>query len=105
MGELVRLCNLDDVADGKMVYAEVLGCDYLIVRRGDDVYVLDGTCTHDWRRLDEGTLEGDVVTCPGDGGQFNVRTGEVVKTPPTFPLATYDATVKDGGVYADVTGY
>lgn len=105
MTELVRLCDVDAVADDSMHYVEVLGCDYIVVKREGEIYVLDGTCTYDWSRLDEGTLEGDVVTCPGDGGQFNVKTGEVVQKPPTFPLSTYEVTLKDDAVWAPVTGY
>ncbi|MFQ5552311.1 MAG: Rieske (2Fe-2S) protein [Thermoplasmata archaeon] len=105
MGEAVKLCNLDQLEEGKMLYVEILGCDYIVIERAGEVYALDGTCTYDWARLDDGTLEGDVVTCPMGGGQFNVKTGEVVKGPPSFPLQTYPVTVNGGDILADVTGY
>lgn len=105
MGELVKLCSMEDLADGRMVKVEILGCDYIVVGRGGSAHVVDGSCTNDWADLSVGVLEGDVVTCPGCGGQFNVTTGEVVKTPPTFPLATYPATLKGDEVWGDVTGY
>ncbi|MEE9592433.1 MAG: Rieske 2Fe-2S domain-containing protein [Thermoplasmata archaeon] len=105
MGELVKLCDVDQLEEGRMLYVEILGCDYIVVQRAGEVYALDGTCTYDWTRLDEGVLENDVVTCPTGGGQYNIKTGEVVKTPPSFPLQTYPVTVDGAEVLADVTGY
>ena len=53
---------------------------------GDDVvalfnvsgrmYALDGICPHQGGPLGQGTLDGDVVTCPWHGWQFDVRTGQ-----------------------------
>lgn len=105
MPELVRLCSLDDLAEGGMHKVEILGCDYLVVKFGEEVYVTDASCTHEWADLSEGTLEGDVLTCPQHEGQFNVRSGEVVRDPPTYPLDTYTVKIVENDVYADVTGY
>lgn len=105
MGELVRICSLDELEEGKMLKVEILGCDYVVVKRQDDVYVIDGACTHEWADLSKGTLEGEVVTCPLHQGQFNIRTGEVLREPPTFPLQTYNVKIIDNEVWADVTGY
>jgi nitrite reductase/ring-hydroxylating ferredoxin subunit len=38
-------------------------------------------------------LDGGVVECPFHGGQFDVRTGEVVASPPEEPVATYPVQV------------
>ena len=105
MGELVKLCTLAEVEEGKILYVEILGCDYIVVRQAEEVFALDGTCTYDWTRLDGGSLDGEVVTCPDGGGQYNIKTGEVVKAPPSFPLQTYRVTVNGEDVLAEVTGY
>lgn len=99
------MCSLDDLQEGSMLKVEILGCDYLVIKRGDKVHVTDASCTHEWADLGEGTLDGDTVTCPLHGGQFDVRSGAVLRDPPSFPLDTYNVEVKDGEVYADVTGY
>ncbi len=105
MGELVKLCDLAEVREGEILYVEILGCDYIVVRQAGEVFALDGTCTYDWTRLDGGSLDGEVVTCPECGGQFNIKTGEVVREPPNFPLQTYPVTLKGEDVLAEVTGY
>lgn len=105
MTELVRLCRVDDLREGGMLKVEVLGCDYLVVKLGEEIFVLDASCTHEWGDLSDGQLEGDIVTCPVHEGRFNARTGEVVEEPPTYPLQTYHVKVENGEVLADVTGY
>ena len=41
------------------------------------------------RALAEGELNGNVVTCPCHGGQFDVTTGQVVGGPPPESIKTY----------------
>jgi nitrite reductase/ring-hydroxylating ferredoxin subunit len=105
MGELLKICDLDDLKEGEMLKVEILGCDYIVIKLGEDVFVMDGACTHEWADLSKGTLDGDILTCPLHSGQFNIRTGEVVREPPTFPLQTYNAKIIGNEVWADVTGY
>ncbi len=88
-----------------MIKVEVFGCDYLVIKRGQDLHVMDASCTHEWADLSQGTLDGEILTCPLHEGQFNIKSGAVVRDPPTFPLDTYTVKVVDGEVYADVTGY
>ncbi|MFQ5837659.1 MAG: Rieske (2Fe-2S) protein [Thermoplasmata archaeon] len=105
MAELVKMCDLDDLKDGGMFKVEVLGCDYMVIKASDDIYVLDAACTHEWGDLSQGTLEADTVTCPLHGGQFNIKSGEVIREPPSFPLQTYNVKIVENEVFADVTGY
>ena len=48
--------------------------------------------------LGEGYVDGDVVECNFHGGQFNIRTGEVVAPPCMEPVKTYRARVENGMV-------
>ena len=41
-------------------------------------YALDNTCLHRGGPLGQGVLEGDVVTCPWHGWQYNVTSGAAV---------------------------
>ncbi len=50
-------------------------------------------CTHMGGPLQEGTLDGHVLTCPWHGAQFDVRTGEVLRGPATRPLDVYPVLV------------
>ena len=39
-------------------------------------YAIDNTCTHVGGPLAEGDIDGDIVTCPGHGAGFSVKTGD-----------------------------
>jgi nitrite reductase/ring-hydroxylating ferredoxin subunit len=62
------------------------------------------TCPHREGPLNEGTLDGSIVTCPWHGSQFNVCTGAVLQGPAKDPLKTYRVTVNGdvGGVEVPV---
>ena len=54
------------------------------------LYALDNLCPHQNAALSDGRLEGNVITCPLHGWQFNVTTGTSVVTAATrtdsFPV-------------------
>jgi nitrite reductase (NADH) small subunit len=41
-----------------------------------EFHALDGVCPHQGGPLGRGTLQGDTVTCPWHGWQFDVRSGQ-----------------------------
>lgn len=45
-----------------------------------------------------GTLDGYEVECPWHGSKFDVRTGEVTKTPATAPESTYVVKVEGNSI-------
>ena len=51
---------------------------------------MDNRCPHRGGSLGDGELEGEIVTCPWHGWQFNCRTGRAMEngsiTVPTFPV-------------------
>ncbi len=86
------------VAEGTLHRAQANGTPVLLVRLGGTIYAIAATCTHAGGPLDEGTLEGDVVTCPWHGSRFCVRDGEVHNGPATFPQVRFETRVRDGQV-------
>jgi nitrite reductase/ring-hydroxylating ferredoxin subunit len=54
-------------------------------------------CSHRQGPLNEGKLNGQTVTCPWHGSQFNVCMGAVLRGPATDPLKTYRVIV-DGEI-------
>lgn len=81
MGDFVRVTGTGDVKPGQAIVAEVNGKTLAVFNVDGMFYAIDNTCIHRGGPLGEGDLEGDVVTCPWHGWQFNVRTGECVKNP------------------------
>ena len=98
MAEFVKVATVQDVPPGELKVVQVDGEDVALANVNGQIFAIHGVCTHRGGPLGEGILSGDVVECPWHGGQFNVRTGEVVGPPPTEPKATYQVQVEGNDV-------
>lgn len=82
-----------DLAPGQMTLVDVDGEDVAVYNVSGAFYATDNACTHADGPLNEGTLDGKVVTCPWHGSCFDVITGAVVCGPATEPVDTYKVTI------------
>lgn len=98
----IRLCRADDIADGAALKVEHGDLVLAVYNVDGEFFVTDDACTHGPGSLSEGYLEGDVIECNFHGGQFNVRTGEVVGPPCMVPIKTYKVSVEDGNIFIEV---
>ncbi|TLY17294.1 MAG: Rieske 2Fe-2S domain-containing protein [Nitrospirae bacterium] len=93
MAEFVRVTATTDVAPGSGVVAEVNGKFIAVFNVDGTYYAIDNTCVHRGGPLGEGELEGDTVTCPWHGWQYNVKTG-VSLTNPSASVKSYQVKVE-----------
>ena len=63
-----------------------------------DVCAFTDNCTHISGPLNEGELDGEVLTCPWHGAQFNVRTGKVLRGPARQDILTYAVKIEDKSI-------
>jgi len=98
----VELCKVSDVEIGGTRKVETGDLVLAVYNVDGEIFVTDDHCTHGPGSLSEGILEDDIIECNFHGGQFNVRTGEVVLPPCMEPVKTYKVTVEDGVVFIDV---
>jgi nitrite reductase/ring-hydroxylating ferredoxin subunit len=94
----IKLCRTADVENGGALKVEVRGLVLAVFNLNGEFFVTDDACTHGPGSLADGFLSGDVVECNFHGGQFNVRTGEVVSPPCMIPVRTYPVTLENGMV-------
>jgi nitrite reductase/ring-hydroxylating ferredoxin subunit/uncharacterized membrane protein len=87
-----------EIPDGGMRRVDAHGYPVLLVRYGEDVHAIAAVCSHQGGPLDEGTLDGDVVTCPWHGSQFCVRDGGIVHGPAAYPQPAFRVRVSGGRV-------
>lgn len=85
-----------DIPPGMCKTGRVNGKDVAVFNVDGEFYAVQASCTHAGGPLCEGSIWGEIVTCPWHASEFNVRTGEVVSPPAEEPLATYPVTVEDG---------
>lgn len=98
-GDEVDVAAVDDVPDGGMRRVDAGGYPVLLVRRGADIDAIAAVCSHQGGPLEQGRLDGDVVTCPWHGSQFCVRDGAIVRGPATYPQPVLRARVAGGRVF------
>jgi nitrite reductase/ring-hydroxylating ferredoxin subunit len=99
----IQLCRTADVADGGALKVEADGLVVAVFNVNGEFLVTDDACTHGPGSLSEGYLDGDIIECNFHGGQFSVRTGEVISPPCMIPVKTYVVTVENGLIFIDDT--
>lgn len=85
----IDLCAVEDVAEGEGLKVEKDGLSLAVFKVDGDFFVIDDQCTHGPGSLSEGFLEGHNIECDFHGGQFDIRSGEVVSPPCMIPVKTY----------------
>jgi 3-phenylpropionate/trans-cinnamate dioxygenase ferredoxin subunit len=103
VGDFVRVCALDDVADGASLAAKVDGVEIALVRNGDEVYAIQDECSHAAIPLSEGEVDGHEIECWLHGSMFDLRTGDAINLPATEPVPVYAVRVDGGEVFVNVT--
>jgi nitrite reductase/ring-hydroxylating ferredoxin subunit len=93
----------DSLVDGKLGSGEITvggtRIPLVLLKRGEQVFALNGVCAHMGGPLAEGKLvDGDCVECPWHGSRFNLRDGEVVRGPSAYPQPRFEARLRGGNV-------
>jgi nitrite reductase (NADH) small subunit len=81
-----------DEAEGKAI---------AVANVGGQFHAIDNTCLHRGGPLGDGALEGNVVTCPWHGWQFDTSTGKMMQSP-AMGVACYAVEVRGGEVFVDL---
>jgi nitrite reductase/ring-hydroxylating ferredoxin subunit len=93
-----KVGQLSDFSSGSMKKVQVNEEDVLVANISGRVYAIVDTCTHRGCSLSEGTIEGNVVTCPCHGGRFNITTGKVIGAPPKRDESSFEVRMQDSDV-------
>ena len=94
MTDFVKVAELDELDDGELMAVEVDGEPVCLAKVDGSVYAFTDNCTHISGPLNEGELDGEVLTCPWHGAQFNVCTGKVLRGPARQDIQTYPVRVE-----------
>ncbi|HLZ31108.1 MAG TPA: DUF2231 domain-containing protein [Chloroflexota bacterium] len=71
----------------------------VLLRRGDLILAVGGTCSHSGGPLAEGKLVADdCVECPWHHSRFNLHDGRVQQGPATVPQRAFEARIRDGKI-------
>jgi nitrite reductase/ring-hydroxylating ferredoxin subunit len=99
MTEYFKVAQADELDEGELMAVEVDGEPVCLAKVEGRVYAFTDDCTHIGGPLNEGELDGEVLTCPWHGAQFNITTGRVLRGPARQDIATYPVKVEDNAVF------
>jgi 3-phenylpropionate/trans-cinnamate dioxygenase ferredoxin subunit len=101
--EFVKVCNENDIAEGKTKAVMVGEQPVILARKNDKIYALEGVCTHDGGifEADENLIDCQ-IECPRHGARFDIQTGDATRMPAVVGIATIEVKVEDGEVYVAV---
>ena len=95
MGDWRAAIELDEVWEGDLVTRQIDGVDVLFVNIGGKVQAFQDKCPHAGSPLNEGFLEGGVLTCATHLWQFDVADGGVGINPKNCRLSAYPVRIED----------
>ncbi|WP_294637874.1 MocE family 2Fe-2S type ferredoxin [uncultured Aquabacterium sp.] len=99
MSNWIEVGPLDDIDDEDVARFDHNGHSYAICRVNDQVYALDGHCTHEQVHLCDGLVMDHVIECPKHNGRFDVRDGRAMGAPVCVNLKTHPARIDNGVIY------
>lgn len=104
MGEMHRVCSIDDLPTGVARRFDVAGTSLAVVRIEEEVFALSDTCSHEDYSLSEGEVWADdcAIECPKHGSTFDLRTGEPQTLPATKAVPAFAVRVDGGDVLVEL---
>jgi nitrite reductase (NADH) small subunit len=101
MGEWVGILKSGEIEEGRGQVVESHGKCLAVFKVNGCFHVIDNTCVHRGGPLGEGDLEGEVVSCPWHGWEYNVKTGQCLNNPAGH-VKTYPSRVEGEEVQVEL---
>ncbi len=102
-GTFVPIADADELSPDTMKAFELEGKRLLLVRAGDDFFVVDEMCTHEDYSLALGCIKGKRIKCSLHGSYFDLESGEPDEEPAEEPICSYRVRVAEGRIWVDPT--
>ena len=96
-----RAAKKGDIPAGKICEVQVGGKPVAVANVDGKFCAISSICAHQAGPLGEGELEGQIVTCPWHGWQYDVTTGKVVPNQ-SLGVDAYPVEVRGDEIFVDV---
>lgn len=73
-----KVATVDDLLPGGLMMVQAQGIEMVLCNFDGTYYALERRCGHMSAPLEQGTLNGYILTCPMHSAQFSVLTGESI---------------------------
>ena len=101
MSRFVRGADIQEIPPGRAKVLRVGDRDIALFNDGGTFYAVKNACPHRGVPLDQGTVEGAILTCPGHSWQFDLRTGDAVDHPPEG-IRCYRVEIRGDSIWIEV---
>lgn len=101
-GEYIEIANVNDVRSGELKVFDVNGESIILINLDGEFFAYKNQCSHMELELSDAEIEGEILTCPWHGAQFNIRTGDVVRLPASEPLEKYEVKVEGDKIFIKI---
>ncbi len=96
----LRAAKKDEIPAGTIREFQVNGTTLALANVAGKFYAINNTCLHRGGPLGQGELEGNVVTCPWHGWQYDVISGKVTMNP-SIGVRSYAVEVRGEDIFVD----
>lgn len=96
-----RAAQTADVPPGAIREFQIAGKAVALANVAGKFYAISDICLHRGGPLSQGSLEGQVVTCPWHGWCYDVTSGKVTQNP-AMGVACYPTEVRGDEVFVDI---
>ncbi|MBI3292383.1 MAG: Rieske 2Fe-2S domain-containing protein [Elusimicrobia bacterium] len=101
MGKFVKVASTQEIEPGMGSTVTADGEEIALFNVNGTFHAVHNTCVHRGGPLGEGSLEGQVVTCPWHGWQYDVTTG-VSTVNPSAKVKKFNVKVEGTDVLVEV---
>jgi nitrite reductase/ring-hydroxylating ferredoxin subunit len=98
-----RVAAVSDIPEGGMIEVRLAGKPIVLAKVNGQIFAVGGRCTHAPVLLEAGVLMDYTLECPFHGGQFDIRTGEAIAWPCTYPIPTYPVQIEGDEIRVGVS--
>ena len=102
MSKMVKVAQADELSPGSGKVVDADGRSIALFNLEGAFHAIENTCTHRGGPLGEGDLNGEIVTCPWHGANFNVKTGAVTSPPARTGVRSFVVKVEGNDVLVEL---
>jgi nitrite reductase (NADH) small subunit len=96
----LRAAKKDEVPPGAIREFQLDGKTIALANVEGKLYAINNTCLHRGGPLGQGELQGNVVTCPWHGWQYDVTSGKAALNP-AVAVACFPVEVRGDDIWVD----
>jgi nitrite reductase (NADH) small subunit len=98
----VRVAKITEIAPGQIREIQLEGTTIAVANVRGQFHAVNNTCLHRGGPLGQGSLQGNIVTCPWHGWSFDVTSGRVTHNQ-VGGVACYPVELRGEDVYVDIS--